>query len=135
MTVSDPGDGFADVGSPLSPAKASMLEFELERRGIVFRLRFLERDRDGDRQAVQVAPADLEAALAVRREILPEVAVAPVTSRPHRMRNAAIAGVLGLVGSLRVVRLVRLPRGPLTAMIVLGAAAVLFAVVFGVGRD
>ncbi|MFI5402015.1 MAG: hypothetical protein ACHQ1G_03690 [Planctomycetota bacterium] len=125
---------FVDVGAPLSPAEAGMLEFELERRGIALKLRICERDGNGDRQAVQVAPFDLAAATAVREELIraapaPEP---PQSSRSHRWRNGLIAAVLGLVGSARVVRLVRVPRGPLGAMIVLGSALVLFAIVAGV---
>jgi len=125
---------FVDVGAPLSPAEAGMLEFELERRGIALNLRICARDGNGDRQAVQVKPADLAAATAVREECLPAAPAPepPQTSRSHRLRNGLIAAVLGLVGSARVVRLVRVPRGPLTAMIVLGSALVLFAIIAGV---
>jgi len=128
---------FVDVGPPLSPAEAGTLEYELEKRGIALRLRECGRGSDGDRQAVQVAPADLAAAMAVRDGLFP---AAPdpgpeKASRSKRWRNAAIAGVLGLVASARVVRLVRVPKGSTTAFLILGIAAAFFAVAFGLTKE
>ncbi len=133
-----PSAEFVDVGPPLSPAEAGMLEFELEKRGIVTRLRFCERGKEGDRQAVQVAPADLSAALAAREEVLPPEATpaeAPPASRSHKARNAAIAGVLGLVAAGRVARIVAVPKGGSTALLMLGVAVTVAAAAFGLTRD
>lgn len=132
----DGGPRFLDVGTPLSPAEAGALEFELKKRGIALRLRICERDGNGDRQAVQVAPADLAFAIAVRHGLFPAAPAPepPQASRSHRLRNAVIAAVLGLVASARVVRLVRIPKGPTKAFLVLGIAAVFFAVAFGLSK-
>ena len=70
---------FVDVGAPLSPAEAGMLEYELERKGIAVRLRLCARDGDGDHQAVQVAAGDLAVAMAAREELFP---VAPAPEPP-----------------------------------------------------
>lgn len=128
--------GFVDVGPPLSPAEAGTLEYALEKRGVALRLRICARDGDGDRQAVQVAPADLAAAMAVRDEFFPAAPAAETRepSRSKRWRNATIAGVLGLVASARVVRLVRVPKGSTTAFVILGIAAAFFAVAFGLTK-
>jgi len=133
----DPPAGFVDVGAPLSPAQASLLETELEGRGVAIRLRICGRDAEGrDRQAVQVASADLEGALAMRRTLFPppQAPEAPPPPRSHRLRNGVIAAVIGLVASLRVVRLVRVPKGSPTVLVVLGVAASLFAAGFGFTR-
>jgi hypothetical protein len=139
MTDEDPGTTaeFADVGPPLSPAEAGMLEFELEKRGVVTHLRFCERGPEGARQAVQVGTSDLAAALAVREEILTPAAApeAPPASRSHRVRNAAIAGVLGLVASARVARIVAIPKGGSTALVMVGVAVALAAAAFGLTRE
>jgi len=128
---------FVDVGAPLSPAEAGMLEYELERRGIAVQVRLCARDADGDHQAVQVAPGDIAAAMAVREELFAAAPAPepPQASRSHRWRNGLIAAVLGLVGSARVVRLVRVPKGPVAALVVVGVAVALFAVVSGISRD
>lgn len=114
-----------------------MLEFELEKRGVATRLRFCDRGEEGDRQAVQVAPADLPLALAVREEVLPPVAApeAPPASRSHRFRNAAIAGLLGLVAAGRVARIVAIPKGGSTALLMLGVAVTVGAAAFGLTRE
>ncbi|MCK6459503.1 MAG: hypothetical protein L6Q95_06370 [Planctomycetes bacterium] len=132
-----PSAEFVDVGPPLSPAEAGMLEFELEKRGVVTRLRFCERAEEGDRQAVQVATPDLAAALVVRGEVLPPEAApeAPPASRSHRFRNAAIAGLLGLVAAGRVARIVAIPKGGSTALVMLGVAAAVAAAAFGLTRE
>jgi len=140
MTDADsgPADGFVDVGLPLSPAQASLLETELERRGVAIRLRICGRDAEGrDRQAVQVSAADLEAAMAARLALFPPPPVPETPPRPrsNRLRNAVIAGVIGLVASLRVVRLVRVPKGSPTVLVVLGVAASLFAAGFTLTKD
>lgn len=130
---------FVDAGPPLSPAEAGLFEFELERRGVATHLHFCERGVEGDRQAVQVRASDLKAALALRREILPERAAPGAPShtprRRGRIRNAVIAGALGLVGSMRVARIFPLPKGPATALVVLGAAVALAAAAFGLTRE
>jgi hypothetical protein len=128
---------FVDVGAPLSPAEAGMLEYELEKRGIAIRLRICQRGADGDRQAVQVAPTDFAAATAVRAELFPagKAPEPPKIARSKRLRNGIIAGVLGLVASVRVVRLVRIPRGPATAIVVLAIAIALFAAAFGLTQE
>lgn len=133
MSAADPG--FADVGPPLSPADADTLEYELGRRGIVSHLRLCGRGADGDRQAVQVAPSDLERARGVRDGLFPAAPEAPPVSRSHRLRNGIVAGVLGLVASMRVVRLVRVPKGGATAVVILGIAAALFAAAFGLTKE
>jgi hypothetical protein len=128
---------FADVGPPLSPAEAGMLEFELEKRGVATRLRVSERGADGARQAVQVPEADLAAALAVREEVLPAKAApeAPPAPRSRRVRNALIAGVLGLVASARVARIVAIPKGGSTALVMVGVAVSVAAAAFGLTRE
>ncbi len=128
---------FVDVGTPLSPADAGALEYELERRGIAVRLRLCARDAEGDHQVVQVASEDLPAAMAARAELVgaPAAPDPPRASRSRRWRNGLIAAVLGLVGSARVVRLVRVPRGPVTALIVVAVALALFVAVSGFQRD
>lgn len=135
-TEPGPDVEFVDVGLPLSPAEAGMLEYELEQRGIAIRLRMCDRGPDGDRQAVQVAPADLPASLAVRDTLFPPVApVPPAPPRSHRLRNGLIAAVVGLIGSLRLVRIVRVPRGSMTALVVLGVAAAFFATAFSITKE
>jgi hypothetical protein len=128
---------FVDVGTPLSPAEAGTLEYELEKRGIAIRLRVCERGPLGDRQAVQVAPADLAAATALREELFPagKAPEPPQAPRSKRLRNGIIAGVLGMVASMRVVRIVKVPKGPMTLLVVVGIALALFAAAFGVTRD
>jgi hypothetical protein len=128
-------DPFVDVGPPLSPADADALEYELGQRGIVSRLRLCDRGADGDRQAVQVARADVERALVVRDGLFPAAPEAPPASRSNRLRNGIVAGVLGLVASMRVVRLVRVPKGGATAVVILGIAAALFAAAFGMTKE
>jgi len=135
-TGSGPGDEFVDVGQPLSPADAGLLEYELERRGIGMHLRICERGPDGDRQVVEVAAADLQAAIAVRDALFPpKPPPLPPPPRSRRLRNGAIAAVVGFVGSLRLVRLVRVPRGSMTALVVVGVAAALFTLAFGITKD
>ena len=99
---------FIDVGSPLSPAEAGLLEHELEKRGLATRLRFCDRDEAGDHQAVQVTAADLPSAMAIRAELFPAAAAPPppLPSRSHRLRNGLIAAIT-LAEVPRVVRLVR----------------------------
>jgi hypothetical protein len=128
---------FVDVGPPLSPAEAGLLEFELERRGVGTRLRICERGAEGDRQAVQVAPADLAAATAVRDELLPPVPAPepPLARGSARIRNAVIAGVLAFVASARVARIVATPRGGATALVMVAAAVAAAAAAFGLTRQ
>jgi hypothetical protein len=127
---------FVDVGLPLSPSEAGMLEFELERRGIALRLRICDRETGGDRQVVQVAPADLSRALAIRGHLFPSAPPeAPPAPRAHRLRNGLIAGALGLVASLRLVRFVPVPRGAATTLVVFGFAGTLFAAAYGLSKD
>lgn len=132
-----PSAEFVDIGQPLSPAEAGMLEYELEKRGVATRLRICPRGPDGDRQAVQVAPADLASAAALRAEILPTrpAPEAPPASRSNRIRNALIAGALGLVASLRLVRMVQVPKGAMTALVVLGFAGSVAAAAFGLTKE
>ncbi|HEX5137328.1 MAG TPA: hypothetical protein VFY93_10165 [Planctomycetota bacterium] len=133
----EPSAEFVDVGQPLSPAEAGMLEYELEQRGVATRLRICPRGPDGDRQVVQVATADLSVAAAARAEILPArpAPEAPPASRSHRLRNALIAGAIGLIASLRIVRMVHVPKGAMTAFVVLGFAGSVAAAAFSLTKE
>ena len=140
MTGSDPGPDakFVDVGPPLSPSQAGLLESVLEQRGIALRLRICDRGADGrDRQAVQVADADLAAALEARSALFPAPAAPPTPpkKRSNRLRAAALAGFLGLFLSLRIVRYVPVPKGSLTALVVFAVGATCFAAAFGFTKD
>jgi len=129
---------FVDVGLPLSPAQAGLLEYELEQRGVATRLRICPRGPDGDIQAVQVATADLAAATQVRAEILPArpaAPEAPPASHSARIRNALIAGGIGLLASLKLVRMVHVPKGAMTALVVLGFAASIAAATFSLTKE
>jgi len=127
------------VGEPLSPAEAGFLELELEGHGIEYQTRFCEEgeaDRP-NRQVVQVAPANLEEALALRAQVLEEPtlqhAPPPKPESPlARWRNASLAAVLGAVAVLRFARI-------LHAGVMRGAAALVvgllcFVVVLGFKR-
>jgi len=106
----EPSAEFVDVGQPLSPAQAGVLEYELEQRGVATRLRICPRGPDGDRQA---APP----------------------SRSARLRNALIAGGIGLLASLKLVRMVHVPKGAMTALVVLGFAGSVAAAAFSLTKE
>jgi hypothetical protein len=121
--------GFVPVGGPLSPAEAGFLEFELGQDGIDSFTHVVQGDPgDGARQQVEVAPADLAAALEVRERILADASAEPPpgSSRNPRSRNALFAAILGFVAALRVGRIIH--PGPLVAV-----AAVLLSVTLYLG--
>jgi hypothetical protein len=124
--------GFVPVGDPLSPAEAGFLEFELRERDIESFTHVVKDEAGADaRQQVEVAPADLETALALRERMLAEAPAEPVSapSRNPRRRSAVFAAILGFVAVLRVGRMVH--PGPLVAV----AAVLLSATVYlGVSR-